>query len=83
MRFTGQSFANGGPQRRQVLSLVPMARLVNPHVDLILVGDSLAMTVYGMVSAVGVTLEMMIAHGRAVTQTASHACAVVDLLFDA
>jgi 3-methyl-2-oxobutanoate hydroxymethyltransferase len=49
-----------------------MARLVDPYVDLILVGDSLAMTVYGMASTVGVTLEMMIAHGRAVAQAASH-----------
>jgi 3-methyl-2-oxobutanoate hydroxymethyltransferase len=37
------------------------------------------MTVYGMASTVGVTLEMMIAHGRAVAQAASHACIVVDL----
>jgi hypothetical protein len=41
----------------------PMARLVGPHVDLILVGDSLAMTVYGMVSNVGVGRERLIAHG--------------------
>lgn len=59
----------------------PMARLVDPHADLILVGDSLAMTIYGMASTVGVTQEMMIAHGRAVTHAASHACVVVDLPF--
>jgi 3-methyl-2-oxobutanoate hydroxymethyltransferase len=59
----------------------PMTRLVDPHTDLILVGDSLAMTIYGMASTVGVTLEMMIAHGRAVAHTASHACVVVDLPF--
>jgi 3-methyl-2-oxobutanoate hydroxymethyltransferase len=58
-----------------------MTRLVDPHVDLILVGDSLAMTIYGMDSTVGVTLEMMIAHGRAVARAASHACVVVDLPF--
>src|SRR5690349_24281847 len=59
----------------------PMTRLVDPHVDLILVGDSLAMTIYGMTSTVGVTPEMMIAHGRAVAGAASHACVVVDLPF--
>jgi 3-methyl-2-oxobutanoate hydroxymethyltransferase len=58
-----------------------MTGLVDPHVDLILVGDSLAMTIYGMTSTVGVTVEMMIAHGRAVAKTARHACVVVDLPF--
>ena len=59
----------------------PMTRLVDPHVDLILVGNSLAMTIYGMPSTVGVTQDMMIAHGRAVARAASHACVVVDLPF--
>ena len=59
----------------------PMTRLVDPHADLILVGDSLAMTIYGMTSTVGVTQEMMIAHGRAVVRAASRACVVVDLPF--
>ena len=58
-----------------------MTRLVDPHVDLILVGNSLAMTIYGMASTVGVTPEMMIAHGRAVVSAASRACVVVDLPF--
>lgn len=56
-------------------------RIVDPLVDLILVGDSLAMTVYGMSSTVGVSVEMMIAHGSAVARTARHACVVVDLPF--
>ena len=39
-------------------------------------------TVYGMTSTVGVTQEMMIAHGRAVAHAANpHACVVVDLPF--
>lgn len=59
----------------------PMTKLVDPHADLILVGDSLAMTIYGMTSTVGVTQEMMIAHGRAVVRAASRACVVVDLPF--
>jgi 3-methyl-2-oxobutanoate hydroxymethyltransferase len=59
----------------------PMAKLVDPHADLILVGDSLAMTIYGMVSTIGVTQEMMIAHGRAVVRATSRACVVVDLPF--
>ena len=59
----------------------PVTKLVDPLVDLILVGDSLAITIYGMASTVGVTQEMMIAHGRAVVGAASHACVVVDLPF--
>jgi 3-methyl-2-oxobutanoate hydroxymethyltransferase len=39
------------------------------------------MTIYGMTSTVGVSVEMMIAHGRAVARAASHACVVVDLPF--
>ena len=48
-------------------------------VDLILVGDSVAMIVYGMDTTVGLTLETMIAHGRAVVRGAKRACVVVDL----
>ncbi|MGV8442420.1 3-methyl-2-oxobutanoate hydroxymethyltransferase, partial [Pseudomonas aeruginosa] len=44
----------------------PMARLLDPHADLLLVGDSLGMVLYGMPSTLGVSLEMMVAHTRAV-----------------
>lgn len=40
----------------------PMARLLDPHADLLLVGDSLGMVLYGMPSTLGVSLEMMVAH---------------------
>ncbi|MEX0923474.1 MAG: 3-methyl-2-oxobutanoate hydroxymethyltransferase [Rhodovibrionaceae bacterium] len=59
----------------------PMARIMDPHVDLILVGDSVAMTVYGLDSTLGVSLDTMILHGRAVAKSCSHACVVVDLPF--
>ncbi len=59
----------------------PMARLVDPHADLILVGDSLGMVVHGLPSTLGVTLEMMILHAQAVRRGSSHACLVVDLPF--
>jgi len=41
------------------------AVLLDEHVDLMLVGDSLGMVLYGMDSTLGVTLDMMIAHGKA------------------
>ena len=57
------------------------AVLLDEHVDLILVGDSLGMVLYGMESTVGVTLEMMIAHGQAVMRGSKRACVIVDLPF--
>lgn len=59
----------------------PVARLLDPHADLLLVGDSLGMVVHGMSSTVGVTLDMMILHGKAVLRGSSRAMVVVDLPF--
>ena len=59
----------------------PIARLLDPHVDVLLVGDSLGMTLYGMDTTLGVTLDMMIAHGRAVMRGSSHACVIIDMPF--
>src|SRR5229473_909566 len=58
-----------------------VARHLDPEVDLLLVGDSLAMTVYGFDSTLPVTLEMMIAHGAAVVRSTEHALITVDLPF--
>uniref|UniRef100_UPI0025A15E45 3-methyl-2-oxobutanoate hydroxymethyltransferase n=1 Tax=Klebsiella pneumoniae TaxID=573 RepID=UPI0025A15E45 len=41
----------------------PIAGLLDPHCDMLMVGDSLGMVVYGFDSTLPVTLEMMIAHG--------------------
>lgn len=59
----------------------PFARLLDPHVDLLLVGDSLGMVLYGMETTLAVSLEMMIQHGRAVMRGSSRACVVVDMPF--
>lgn len=59
----------------------PMARLMDPHCDLLLVGDSLGMVVYGMDSTLAVTPEMMIAHGQAVVRGSKNACVAIDLPF--
>ncbi|KAF0097152.1 MAG: panB [Rhodospirillaceae bacterium] len=58
-----------------------MARWLDLHVDLLLVGDSLGMVLYGFESTLPVTLDMMIAHGSAVMRGASRACVIVDLPF--
>ncbi|MCH9052678.1 MAG: 3-methyl-2-oxobutanoate hydroxymethyltransferase [Proteobacteria bacterium] len=59
----------------------PMARCLDAHVDLLLVGDSLGMVLYGMENTLGVTVEMMINHGRAVVRGRENACVIVDLPF--
>jgi 3-methyl-2-oxobutanoate hydroxymethyltransferase len=57
------------------------ARLLDDHVDLMLVGDSLGMVMHGMDNTLGVTLDMMITHGKAVMRGSRHALVVVDMPF--
>lgn len=59
----------------------PMARLVDAHCDIALVGDSVGMVLHGLPSTLGVTMEMMILHGRAVTRGLSRAMAIIDMPF--
>jgi 3-methyl-2-oxobutanoate hydroxymethyltransferase len=59
----------------------PVAQALDESCDLLLVGDSLGMVVYGLDSTIPVTLDMMIAHGAAVVRGSSHALVVVDLPF--
>ncbi len=58
-----------------------VAQLLDPHVDLMLVGDSVGMVIHGLPNTVGVTMEMMILHGQAVMRGAPKACVVVDMPF--
>jgi 3-methyl-2-oxobutanoate hydroxymethyltransferase len=57
----------------------PMARLLDPACDLLLIGDSLGMVLYGFDTTLPVTLEMMIAHAGAVMRGSRRACVIVDL----
>ena len=59
----------------------PMAQRLDEHCDLLLVGDSLGMVVYGMESTLAVTVDMMVNHGKAVMRGSQNACVVVDLPF--
>ncbi len=59
----------------------PVARLVDAHCDIVMVGDSVGMVIHGLPSTIGVTLEMMILHGRAVVRGAEKAMPVIDMPF--
>ncbi len=59
----------------------PIARIIDKHCDIILVGDSLSMCVYGMKNTLGANMQMMINHACAVVQATHHALVVVDLPF--
>ena len=71
--------------QRPIVSLTayttPMARLTDPHCDVVLVGDSLGMVVHGLPSTLGVTMEMMILHGQAVARGLSRAMLAIDMPF--
>ena len=57
------------------------AAIVDRYADFILVGDSLGMVMHGMDSTIGVPLDLMIMHGRAVVRGTKKALIVVDMPF--
>ncbi len=71
----------GTPIVMLTCSSTPMAQLMDAHLDILLVGDSLGMVLYGMESTLAVSLDMMIAHGKAVVRGARQACVIVDMPF--
>ena len=56
-----------------------VAQLLDEHCDLLLVGDSMGMVLYGMDSTQGVDLDMIIRHGQAVMRGSEQACVIVDM----
>ncbi|MDB5698348.1 MAG: 3-methyl-2-oxobutanoate hydroxymethyltransferase, partial [Alphaproteobacteria bacterium] len=58
-----------------------MAQLLDPHCDLLLVGDSLGQVIYGLPSTIPVSLDMMCAHGAAVVRGSWHALVAIDMPF--
>ncbi len=57
------------------------AQLLDPHCDMLLVGDSLGQVIYGLPSSLSVTLDMMCAHGAAVVRGSYHSVVIVDMPF--
>jgi 3-methyl-2-oxobutanoate hydroxymethyltransferase len=60
---------------------VRMAQILDPHCDILLVGDSLGQVIYGLPSTLPVSLDMMIAHGGAVVRGSYHSVVIVDMPF--
>ncbi|ATE63513.1 3-methyl-2-oxobutanoate hydroxymethyltransferase [Rhizorhabdus dicambivorans] len=60
---------------------IRMAQILDPHCDMLLVGDSLGQVLYGLDSSVPVSLDMMIAHGAAVVRGSYHSLVVIDMPF--
>lgn len=59
----------------------PMAQLLDPHCDVLLVGDSLGMVIYGMDNTLNLSLDTMIAHTQAVMRGSKHAAVLLDMPF--
>lgn len=72
---------NGTPLVCLTAYTTPMARLADAHCDIVLVGDSVGMVLHGLPSTLGVTMEMMILHGKAVRRGLDRALMVVDMPF--
>ncbi len=58
-----------------------IAKIVDQYADIILVGDSMGMTLYGHKNTLSVTKQMLIEHGKAVVNNTRRALIVVDLPF--
>ena len=57
----------------------PMTNVLDPHCDLLLVGDSVGMVVYGLDNTQNVDLNTMIRHGQAVMRQRKSALVVIDM----
>ena len=77
----GKGFKTEQPIVMLTAYTMRMAQLLDPHCDMLLVGDSLGQVIYGLPSTIPVTMEMMCAHGAAVVRGSWHALVAVDMPF--
>lgn len=73
------------PKNEKIVCLTaytaPFARLLDPHVDLLLVGDSTAMVGYGLPDTLSITVEQLAFHTAAVVRSTERACVIMDMPF--
>ena len=60
----------------------PIANILDGKIDLILIGDSLGTTIYGMKNTRGVTIEMMKNHGKAVVFNTKLSMTMIDMPYN-
>lgn len=77
----GDAFKTAEPIVMLTAYTMRMAQLLDPHCDVLLVGDSLGQVIYGLPSTIPVTLDMMCAHGAAVVRGSWHSLVAVDMPF--
>jgi 3-methyl-2-oxobutanoate hydroxymethyltransferase len=78
---SGDGYATEQPIVMLTAYTMRMAQLLDPHCDMLLVGDSLGQVIYGLPSTIPVTMEMMCAHGAAVVRGSWHSLVAVDMPF--
>ncbi|MBA3676943.1 MAG: 3-methyl-2-oxobutanoate hydroxymethyltransferase [Sphingosinicella sp.] len=76
-----QAMKGGDPIVMLTAYSARMAQLLDPHCEILLVGDSLGQVIYGLPSTVPVTIEMMCAHGAAVVRGSYHSVVAIDMPF--
>ncbi len=59
-----------------------IATILDGRVDLILIGDSLGTTLYGMKNTRSVTLDMMKNHGKAVVSNTKNSMTIIDMPYN-
>ncbi|WP_415400707.1 3-methyl-2-oxobutanoate hydroxymethyltransferase [Tateyamaria sp. SN3-11] len=76
-----RSMKGGTPIVSLTAYTTPMAQMMDAHCDFVLVGDSVGMVLHGLPSTLGVTMDMMEMHGKAVARGLSSAMMVIDMPF--
>tara|TARA_Y100001936_G_C15951429_1_gene600408 strand:+ start:124 stop:918 length:795 start_codon:yes stop_codon:yes gene_type:complete len=60
----------------------PFAKILDGKVDLVLIGDSVGTTIYGMKNTRSVSLQMMKDHAKAVVQNTKYSMTIVDMPYN-